>query len=195
MKKPFYPPEPPTAGAATCDRIYPYIVTADYPIDGADANSGLAYPLGQGRYVTLVYATDGLVRNVREADLLGEMLSPEQAHAKARDNLQKFFDSGEIESEVLPGPRDARFVRLIGHWLASACGLLPELFTFAAKNLQTEALLVCMPHRDALYVFPAGDAELQAEMAALIRDESEVARKLLSFEAFSFPRGGLGHVE
>lgn len=75
--------------------------------------------------------------------------------------------------------------------MAAACALLPEVRAFAVKHVKTEDLIVCLPQRDSLYIFPRPSDETLVAMQRQIKKDNELARKPLSNGLFAFEAAGL----
>jgi hypothetical protein len=64
------------------------------------------------------------------------------------------------------------------------------LYDLASKQLGTTDILVSVPHRDAMLVFPRGDATYRLAMQALIRAKESDEAKPLTFKLFGLTQGG-----
>lgn len=175
-------------------KIYPYIVTPAYVEKFGPQPEGLTYPLGHGLSVTLVSDFPDLVGMVSERALTGAGLTPQEAHRRALANLVTSFRNGDIPPTRHDGPMGRPFILFSGHWLASACILLPHLHAFAAEHLSADRFWVCLPQREALLVFPAGDASFRTAMLETIRANESDARKPLSFGLFELDAAGFREI-
>ncbi len=172
-------------------KIYPYVIPTDYLVHQRAGPEGLTYPLGHGLHVTLVHDLDGLARNVLGEELAAAKLTPEQAPARARENLATLVESGAVTIRRFNGPQGKPFIIFTDHWLAASCVLLPDLRTLAAKNLGTEDFCVCLPQRDSMLLFPVANEAFRHEMMSVIRKNEADARKLLSFGLFQLDATGI----
>jgi hypothetical protein len=175
-------------------KLYPYVVpeAAYYPRGVADQEAaGATFKLGHGLAVALVHDNGGLVHNVSPEELRQAHLTAAQAREIALRNLQSAIASGTIGAKVFDaGPEGRPFILFSGHWLASSCILLPDLYDLASKRLGTTDILVSVPNRDAMLVFPKGDAHYRQAMRALIREKESDGLKPLTFKLFGLTKAG-----
>lgn len=172
-------------------KIYPYVVPAGYFDAAGDRAKSVAWPLGHGLYVALVYDLSGLVRNVLPEDLSTLGMTSDQAKKKAVDNLQVLAMSGAIGQQKFTCPNQKPFVLFGGHWAAAACILLPGLRQMGAKNIGSEEVCVCIPHREALLMFAKGDKEYREAVRKVIKELESDGRKPLTFELFELTATGV----
>lgn len=171
-------------------KVFPCVVPRGYG-DVAGASDDPKWPLGHALEVVLVYDFGGVIRNVRRVDLAEMNLPLEAARARAIQNLQALMRPGGVEQRRFPGPQGKPFVLFGGHWASATCLLLPGLRGMGTKNIGTDALCVCIPHRDALLMFAKGDKAYRDEMRALIRQNESDGRKPLTFELFELTADGV----
>lgn len=182
------PSAPPRADVS---KILPYVVPAEYlEYQGAGAKPQ-TWPLGHGLHVVLVHDLGDLVGNVLPEELQALGLTAEQAKKKAIENLQSLAKSGLIGQRRFDGPGNKPFVLFGGHWAAATCILLPELFQMGVKNVGSEELCVCIPHREALLMFAKGDKAYRASMLEMIRERESDGRKPLTFALFELTAAGI----
>jgi hypothetical protein len=181
-------PGPPRADAS---KILPYVVPAAYlDFQRVDAKP-LMWPLGNGLHVVLVHDLEGLVGNVLPEELAALGLTIEQAKKKAIENLEALAKSGAIGQRRFEGPNQKPFVLFGGHWAAATCILLPELREIGVRNLGSKEVCVCIPHREALLLFPKGDREYREVMLKMIRQRESDGEKPLTFDLFELTEGGV----
>ena len=152
------------------ERLFPYVVPAEYLQHQQEQPSGLVRPLGHGLHVVLVLELNGLLRNLLQADLSALAISPEEAYARAITNLDRVARSGAVGQSMFPnGPQGRPFIVSGGHWTAATCILLPRLMEKASKALNSNELYISIPHRDAMLVFPKADESYRKAMIEMIR--------------------------
>jgi hypothetical protein len=133
-----------------------------------------------------------MVRNVLPEDLTTLGLTAEQAQKKADTNLGSLITTGKVGSTVFPnGPENKPFALFGGHWAAATSITWTGLYDAMQRALGTEDLLVCIPHRDAMLVFPMGPEDYIKSVKALIREKEADGRKPLTMELFRLNKGGL----
>ena len=171
--------------------IFPYVVPNGY-FDGAKVGGKtIAWPLANGLQFVLVYDLSGLVRNVMPEELLALGLTVEQAKERAIKNLEALALTGAIKQQRFTGPNQKPFLLFGGHWAAATCILLPRLCQMGVKNLGSEELCVCIPHREALLMFPMGDKLYRDAMRKMIKQNESDGRKPLTFEFFEITSAGI----
>lgn len=173
-------------------KIYPYIVPSGY-FDVVGVKSGaVSWPLGHGLHIALVHDLGGVVRNVLPEDLSSLGLTADEAKRRAIQNLESLASSGVIgQRRFDSGPGKKPFVLFGGHWAASACILLPELRQMGVRNVRSEAICICIPHREALLMFPKGDKGYRDAMQTMIKERESDGRKPLTFELFEITSSGI----
>ena len=171
--------------------IYPYVVPSAYFQATSAKAMAVTWPLGHGLYVALVQDLDGAVRNILPEDLDALGLSAEEVKKKAIENLEALAKSGAIGQQRFAGPDQKPFVLFGGHWAAAACILLPGLHQMGVKNVGSEELCVCIPHREALLMFAKADVRYRDLMRAMIRERESDGRKPLTFDLFELTAKGL----
>lgn len=172
-------------------KVLPYIVPAGYFDQPRDKTRSVTWPLGNGLVVALVYDLQGVVRNLLPEELPTLGLTEEQARKQAIDNLESLAQSGAIGQQRFTGPDGKPFVLFGGHWAAATCLLLPGLRQMGLKNIGSEKLCVCIPHREALLMFSKGDREYRDTMLKIIRERESDARKPLTFALFELTPNGI----
>lgn len=172
--------------------IYPYVVPQEYLAQGAAQPDGMTRALGHGLHIALVHDLNGMVRNVLPEDLESLGLSAEQAQKRADQNLGSLITTGKVGSTVLPkGPGGRPFALFGGHWAAATSITWTGLYEAMKKALGTEELLVCIPHRDAMLVFPMGSDDYLEAVKAMVREKESDGRKPLTMELFTLGKDGL----
>ena len=168
------------------DKLVPYVVPSTYPVEPSAARS-----IGHGLWAVLAEDAGNLAANVRAAGL-GEfgIDSVDAAWPIALANLERVFR--KLESHLFP-PEDGKpaFLLCGGHWLAATCAIAPGVHARASQRLRTPDLLVSIPQRDALVIFPRGAAADRDEMRRQIRIAEADARKPLTWELFALTPDGL----
>lgn len=168
-------------------------VYLDYQRDDAKP---LTWPLGHGLHVVLVHDLDGVVGNVMPEELSRLGVTIEEAKKRAVVNLAALVQSGAIQQRRFErGPGQKPFVLFGGHWAAATCILLPGLRQTGIKNVGSEEVCVCIPHREALLMFPKGDKAYRDAMRTMIRERENDGRKPLAFELFELTASGINEVK
>lgn len=160
--------------------IYPYIITDAYPKE----QTLFVDTLGHSLYVTLVYDEKGLVRNVTPKELEESGLTISQLKDSAISNLTKAVKSQQVKMILYKTNDSIPFVLFTESWLSASCILLPDLEEKLSQHLGTESLFVCMPHRDAMLVFPKLDQEQKLKAQQFVKEKESDAVKPLSFNFF-----------
>jgi len=176
----------------TVERLYPYVVPEEYLMHQQTEPGGIVRPLGHGLHVGLVFDLEGLVESLR-AEGLGRLdLTPEQAHARAIENLELLAQEQAVKMALFPnGPSGKPFVLVGGHWAAATSILLPKLRQLVEGPLGSRDILISIPHREAMLVFPYGDRTHRNALRALVREKESDARKPLTFELFTLTGHGV----
>ena len=172
-------------------KILPYVVPAVYLDYQREDAKPLTWPLGHGLHVVLVHELDGLVGNVLPEELTALGLTIEQAKKKALENLESLAKSGLIGQQRFNGPDQKPFVLFGGHWAAATCILLPSLRQMGVKNVGSAEICVCIPHREALLMFPKGDKAYRGVMLKMIKERESDGRKPLTFDLFELTASGV----
>ena len=159
-------------------QLYPRLIT------GAADSAGLVRPLGNGLAVALVADQDGVLKEIKAADLKKMDLTPALAHRRALDNLSAYFRAGKMKIDRLEGPRDAPYIMCSSYWLCSSLLLYSELADWAGEILGSEDLLLSVPHRDALIVFRQGKKTDPAAWKKFIAEKEAGAPDPLTPELF-----------
>jgi hypothetical protein len=182
----------PPAEAARAEKIFPYLVPSEYLKHGALQPDQITRLLGHDLYIVLVQELNGSVRNVLPTDLQKLGLTPQQAQAKADENLGALIKKQTIKSSVFPnGPGGKPFALFGGHWAAAAAATWTGLHGALSKALGSEALIVSVPHREAMLVFRDGDAAYVESVKTMIREKEADGQKPLTWELFTLTKDGL----
>ncbi len=167
--------------------IVPYVVPKSYV-----TNPGTARLLGHDIWAVLAEAKGDLVGGISAARL-GELGvgSVEAAWSIAFENLDDVF-TDKLKCPWFPA-RDGvpKFILCGGHWLAGSCLVLPRLHAWASRTFDSEEILVSVPQREALVIFPKGTRSSRAGMREKIRAAESDARKLITWELFSLDSAGV----
>lgn len=185
----------PAAPRADASKILPYVVPAVYLDYQREDAKPLTWALGHGLHVVLVHDLGGSVGNVLPEELTALGLTVEQAKKKAIENLELLAKSGAIGQRRFDGPNQKPFVLFGGHWAAATCILLPGLRQIGLKNVGTEEICICVPHREALLMFPKGDKEYRSVMLKMIRERESDGRKPLTFDLFELTTAGVSELK
>ena len=173
-------------------RCYPYIVPRSYLQSATADDEGLVREFGHGLFIVLVQDHDGLVGSVTLEDLQRANLTPELAHNRALENLHKLFVSGKVVAKRYDNGPAGHPVIVIGyHWAAAACLILPDVQSFARKNLGQDRVLASIPHRDVLLLFQEGDAESHSQIHRFVGDRESDGRKPLTSGLFRLGDGAV----
>ncbi len=177
-------------------KIYPYVVPSGYFDAAGEKSKAVSWPLGHGLHVALVHDLGGLVRNVLPGDLAALGLTADEAKKKAIQNLQSLAMSGAIGQQRFDsGPENKPFVLFGGHWAAAACILLPGLRQMGVKNVGSDEVCVCIPHREALLMFSKGDRKYRDAIRRMIKERESDGRKPLTFDLFELTPSGIAELK
>lgn len=162
--------------------LLPYVVPSSYPIDRAAAR-----PLGHDVWLVLVNSVRNLVHPIPSADV------DDDAWRAAFDNIDRVFGDRimAMRYDGNPGEGLPPLILCGGHALASSCVVMPRLFAWASAALGERELLVSIPTRSALHVFPRSDAAGRAAMRAKIRAAETGRDKPITWELFTLAETGL----
>ena len=166
------------------DKLYPLVVPSGY------AQGSVHRRLVDGIEVTLVLVVGeptrsastgidvGLIRSVTSAELAAAKLDEAEAYRIALENLEAAAHRGDIHAAMLGGDHGAaKFVLFSDHWLAATCVLLGGLHKMAAAALAAERLVVLIPHRNVMIVFPDGDAASREKWRRYFLEKEKDGRK------------------
>lgn len=162
----------PSEGELVRERLYPYV--------GTHAST---WELGHGAFVDLVVDRGMVVSNLSRDELEAAGLDLIEARELAIANLAA--ETGKVQAQVYEAPEGFPFLVWDAHWLAASSLLLPGLHGFAADQLDSQKLLACIPHRDALLIFPEGDADSRAAMSRMIQENEGMGEAPITGEFFS----------
>lgn len=163
-----------TAGDEALDRerLFPYV-----------AAHASTWELGHGAFVDLVVDRGSVVSNISRAELEAAGLDLIEARELAIANLAAAI--GQVEAQVYEAAEGFPFLVWDAHWLAASSLLLPGLHGFASRQLDATKLLASIPHRDALLVFPEGDAAQRAAMVRMVAENEGQGDAPITTELFS----------
>lgn len=173
--------------------LFPYVLTPEY-VKVADAAT--LRPLGHDLSLGLVTEGESLVGGVSTEQLLAEGLTVDAAYDAAGRNLHALLRDGVVGTQAFQrGPGDLPFALFGGHWAAAACIAYPGLHQAMARALGAESLLVSVPHRGAMLVFPDRDAAGRTELQQFVRDHESDGDQPLTFGLFALDGDGLRPVD
>lgn len=153
------------------EKLYPYVAT-----------HASTWELGHGAFVDLVVDRGSVVSNLSRDELEAAGLDLIEARELAIANLAAAI--GQVQAQVYEAPEGFPFLVWDAHWLAASSLLLPGLHGFAAQQLDAGRLLASIPHRDALLIFPEGDAAQRAAMARMISENEGQGEAPITAEFF-----------
>jgi len=162
------------------NNIYPYFITDAYPKEGII----FVDTLGHGLYVTVVYDQNGLVQNVPSKDFEESGMTLEQLKDSAISNLTRAIKNQQITTMLHKTNDSIPFVLFTDSWMSASCILLPGIGDRLKGQLGSESLFVCLPHRDAMLVFPALSKEQTIKVQQFVKEKESDGAKPLSFEFF-----------
>jgi len=179
--------------------LFPLLVPRVY-LDLPDARGeepvlrkcGIVRQIGPGVYRMLINASDKLIRNVHleHLDRLG--LSVEEAEFVALGNLREIVRGGrDIQIRETTAANGRKHCVWMGHWLTASSALLPEMFDWATLRLQCDQILVSVPDRQFLFLFPAGDIAFRNVMRSYICKVVDGMNHLITFDLVVLSAQGL----
>jgi hypothetical protein len=172
--------------------IYPYLVTDAYP---GTRDSSLSRDLGHGVFLQIVQDHGGAVASFGSTPFAASGDTLDTCLPEALANLEALLRSGAIGSRVFPtGPGGRPFALFGGHWAASSVLTLPSLSSLLEPHLGNE-LVVSVPHREALLVFPGPDDASRHEARAFVREHEADGAHPLTFELFALRADGVRAIE
>lgn len=171
-------------------RIYPYVVPSGY-VENQPRDDGLIQSLGHDVYLMLVHDGDGVCRNVLGEELHDASVTAEQLHQTARSNLERLAKGPDIQKAAYKSSVGHPFIVWADHWLAASCLVLPRLHESARNYLGTDDILVSVPQREAMLLFPRADADFRQMMREMILENESDARKPITLELFSLTATGV----
>jgi hypothetical protein len=176
----------------TVEQLYPYVLPESYLAHQETEPAGITRPFGHGLHAGLVFDLDGLVESLGAEGLRNLDMTPEQAHARAIENLELLAQEQAIKMVLIPdGPSGKPFVLVGGHWAAATSILLPGLGQLVEGPLGSSDVLISIPHRDAMLVFSNGDRAHRDALRATVREKESDGDKPLTFELFTLTSDGV----
>jgi uncharacterized protein YtpQ (UPF0354 family) len=172
-------------------KIFPYIITEHYLIDGTIVVDSL----GHGLYTTMVYDLNGVVQNVRQEELEKNNLTNKEVFDKSLQNLDSVLKARQININRFDGPGGTPFILVSDHWLSAATLLATNIHTLAKSGLGTDTIYASIPHRDVLILFPKCIGGQLDSFKQMIKDKESDGRKPLTFDLFQLDNTGLKVVE
>jgi hypothetical protein len=176
----------------SAEMLYPYVIPQTYLENNQAVVNGIVRPLGHGLLVSLVFDLDGLVQSVTAEDLARMNMTADQAHQRALQNLELLAGTNVVKFTVFPdGPSGQPLVLVGGHWAAATSILLPGLKGLVEGALGTSDILISIPHREAMLLFPQGDRVHRDALRAMVKEKESDGRKPLTFELFALGDEGV----
>jgi hypothetical protein len=175
-------------------RVFPYVVMEQSANVGALAAHGLAVRLGHALAIVLVHERDGTCRGIEVDDLAPMQLSAAELHRQALENLASLAEHPQITKQVHHAEGGSPYWVWSGHWLVASCLRLPQLYDEASQRLGAARLLVSLPQRETMIIFPEGDKASRQRMRALIRQKHSLpppSEPPLTWELFSLTPAGI----
>jgi hypothetical protein len=164
--------------------IFPYVVTKNYPID---VQSGKSTPIGNDIYIEYVIEKKGIVEGIN----ISITKNKEKIKVKAIENLQKVFKNDIKAMSFQNGPGNCMFILIGNHWSAATQIINPDLFLWATKILKTDKLIISIPNRETLLIFPNMDKIFYSDIKKMVIEKESNDRKMLTFELFLLTSSGL----
>ncbi len=166
------------------NNLYPYLVTSDYPID---EKSGKSVPIGHDIFVEWVLYQNGIVESF---DISKENDS-ERLKITAKENLINTFRSDIKAMKFDGGPNSKPFIILGDHWNTATQILNPELHSWARNALDSDELIVSIPNRETLLIFPFGGKIYQSNIMNFVKEKEATSSNQLTFSLFKLNDEGL----
>ncbi len=170
--------------------LFPYVIPEAYPAADASGPPGFERQLGHGLRLVVVRWDGLVVEFLRPADLAQLGITPDVGIARAIKNLKTYLSSDRMSVDAYPGPGGVKFMVFEGH-LASSAMALDDLYAFCSKSLGAERMVVSVPHRDVLVVFPECTADEERALMEIIWEKESNAPKPLTFDLFELDAAGL----
>lgn len=146
-------------------------------------------PLGHHVYAVLMELNEIGMKNVHSEELQAAGMTPQQAHQQALENLDRLVKENTFQTQILQEGED-RLLVWYGNWLAASCLRLPTLPAWASQQLGSDDLLVSIPQRELMVIFPRGDRPSRDRVRAFITRTVEGMDKLITFDLFEFSADG-----
>lgn len=156
------------------------------------APQGIAKGIGHGVSVTLIFTGKGhrhglsMGHILREDDLDRLHLTLDQAHARARSNLDEYARTLKIETKIMAGPDKGKYALVRGYWPVLTTFLLPEYRNKAALAIGARDMFILLPRHDEIYIFSKDEKSLK--LASKVREaaQSRVNPLELSMDPLTF---------
>jgi hypothetical protein len=134
---------------------------------------------------------DGRVRNLVQSDLDRLGITVGTAHQFALDNLSELAESDQIIKRLVQGPNQMPMMIWGGHWLTSSCMLLPKMNSWFKQELKSESILLNIPQRDMLMMFPNNSKNAYLEIQRFVRQNNDKFLDTISLRLFEITDQGL----
>lgn len=187
-------------GPLDAKKLFPLIVPKGYlaPPPGVQGGPPVRLPLLDDLEVVLVIVrpagevpalASGVMQYVRETDLATIKLSVLEAFKIAIDNLATAAEKGELQPHAAMGDDGKpKFVIWSGP-LAASCALLPGLHAMVSRALATDSVVVAMPHREALLLFPDTASNTPDRISQFVKENEGDGRKPITDKLFRLMPG------
>lgn len=172
----------------TYKNVYLYLANPKYhDIDMRPENS---ISLGNNIYAKYaeVKGKDINVFKIADTDDKSEIMKA------AIENMQKMLKKECKKELLIYKPQRVSYLKIYDHWTAATHILNPNLFTWGASTLHTMELIVGIPNRGTLLLFPNGDKEYSNDIQKFIADYKNGMEDLLTEKLFYLNEKGI-HTE
>lgn len=175
------------------DRVYPYLV----PSLTDPALAPACVPVGHGVWAQLWADEEKgneIVHTVVTPERLrAEGVTPEEAHRRALDNLDRFAEADpNLSIQVLGAAgMPVHFLLYSDHPRAAACLRLPGLYEEACERLGTTEVCAVVPQRESLVLLPKRDRAYRELIVGKLRELEADAKNPISFALFELTADGV----
>jgi hypothetical protein len=174
-------------------RVFPYVVMESSVHAAALPPHGVGVRLGHALAIVLVHEQGGTCRQIEADDLAQMRISAAELHRRALENLASVAEHPQIVKRLHRTDDGSPYWVWSGHWLVASCLKLPDLYAQACERLGAARLLVSLPRRETMIIFPEGDQASRERMRARIRQqhgEQPPDELPLTWELFSLTPAG-----
>ncbi|MEM6433956.1 MAG: hypothetical protein AAF773_08900 [Cyanobacteria bacterium P01_D01_bin.115] len=180
-------------------QLLPRVVNRSYfnasgiaDVDVEPDRFGFVSHLGHEVYTFLACVDDGFIRNVKQEHLDDLGLNLDQANGIALKNLSKIaFDGQTIQQQLTTTETGNDWAVWLGNEFTSSCILLPELYSWSQKYLQTDKLLVRIPSTQLLFILQFKNRDAIGDFNNYIGSVTDGADNLVSTDWFLLDQSGL----
>lgn len=146
---------------------------------------GFIRPLGNDMFAFLAYASGELIRNIHQEHLDQLKLSLDDANEIALENLRKIaFDGSTIQQAITKTKSGNDWAVWVGNDFTSSCILLPEFYSWAKENLETDSFLVRVASAQMIFVLQREDRDALQQFDQYIAKVLEGSDNLISEDWF-----------